>query len=296
MSRFSKIKNPTFKDYKRLGIVLTAFVVSATAVAIWKRAFKWGVRRGSKNIKEQLGIFQFDEKRDIDAVAIDVAKDTAKNLANISPVGKVIVTAAEKMADKIVPDGYNWYREPWNDQLLDFVMNATEGIPSIAAAMWNVTKLDNFVEEVTKGDIKHNEELADKIVSDGLTAIEFALDMGTTLTKTPLATPWQEFAKPFLRDSRIKIIREVQFGDVEDPQEFSQRVFDLFEKRSELNQKSKSERLDDDEQQDLSILDKFAGKANTAAAKARDAESESTRSAAFSQIEIMLELVEKMTE
>jgi len=294
LSRYNKIKNPTLNDRKRLWAALSAVVVSAALVAIWKKSFKWGVRFGSKKVKEQLGIFQFDEKKDIETVVTEIGKDTAKNLVNVSPAGKIIVAVGEKIANRVAPDGYNWNREPWTDPMLDFVVNARDGIAAIADSTFDVTRLDNFVEDITPEDIKFNEELAEEIAGDFMEAIEFTLDMGTTLLKTPVKAPLQEFVKPVFRDSQIKIIREVGFSDVDDPQEFSQRVFDLYERRSELRQKSKTERLSDQEQRDLKWLDKFATKSNSAADSARDAETESMRHILFGQMETLLDLTESV--
>lgn len=289
ISRWSKSPKK-FNDGKRLWYAIVSVMASALAVAMWKRSFKWGIRFGSKKVKEQLGIFQFDEEREISEVSKDLAVDASKNLVRLSPFGQLVVFMAEKSARAITPDGYNWRREPWTDPLLDFSVRAGELVATFAEATYDLTLLDNFVEEVTQDDIDFNDALVTKIIDDWVQLAIFTMEMGSTIGKVPLTAPTQEFVKPVLRDSQIKIIREVGFDDVDDPQEFSQRIFDLYELRSDL--KKKQTRLSKGEQRAVNILDSFARQADKLAGNAKEMTSESLRKAQFRSFELGLNSVE----
>ncbi len=302
VSRYSKSAK-TFKDARKLWSVFAGVTASAVAVAMWKKAWKWGIRFGSKKVKEQLGIFQFDEDKDVKEVSVEVAKSAAKNLVNLSPLGKVVNVIADDVANAITPDGYNWNREPWDDPMLDFILRVGETAASIGESVADIGKLNNFADESENvsrrekaGDVKFNEQLADDILDDWIRTATLILDMGTTLARVPVLAPSQEFIKPILKDSKIRIIREVTFGDVDDPQDFSQRVFDLYERRSDIRAKSKTKRLSKEEEQNLGDLDKFVAQINKATDIIRESNTDTARKFRFAQVERLITTTENRTK
>ena len=232
-----------------------------------------------------------------------MGKSAVKNIVNLNPLGKVVNAIAEDVANAITPDGYNWNREPWDDPMLDFIVRVGEAAASVGASVSDIALLNNFVDESEsllrrekQKDIEFNQAIADKIIDDWIRTGILLLDMGTTLTKTPVLAPSQEFVKPFLRNSRIKIIREVTFGDVEDPQAFSQRVFDLHEQRSDLRKKAKTQRLSKEDERRLGDLDKFVSNMNALTDKIQESDTSDGRALRFLQAERLLATTENRTK
>ena len=266
---------------------------SMAAVAIWKRALKWGLGAGATTILGALGYFQFKEPKDTKETVKDIAKDTAKNISSLNPFTKILATATEIAVDKWIGDDYPWNRDPVENPAMD-ILNSGFELGEVSGQVLYDTKLwDEFVEENNKADREHNRKIAKKLADDFITALESSYNIGSTLTGLPIQAPAQELLSPFFQKSDITIIREVSFGDVDDPQVFSERVYKLFEDRKEIKKKAKSTRLARTEERKLAILDKFAKTMNKQAAVLREEGDLKRRTKRFKSLERQMLLVEK---
>lgn len=271
----------TRADKLALTGAIMAVVVSATAVAIWKRAFKWARETAAKTALAAFGVFGFRDKKQADEIASTVASDTFKNLARLNKVGKFAVDFAEQAAATFTGDGYNWNRETFELPILDVLQSGSEAGVALTQSIVDLGKLDEFVEEVTTLDKAFNEQLEKEIASDMRNAIGSSFEFGVRISGVPLLAPFQEFIKPFLRDSRIKLIREITFDDVEKPNEYAQRIHDIFEERTELNRKAKSKRLTSEGDSLQKALNVFVSKANRAADIIKQTPDQEARKRAF---------------
>jgi hypothetical protein len=282
------------KDAKKLLKVFGALGASATAVAMWKKGFKWAKNTGIKEIKEAFGIFSFDEREDIktwEEKADEVLVDSAKNIGKLSTAGKFIVQGAEIAADQVKGEGYNWNREVLDNPALDM---AKEGIDAGLAwpnAIASLGKLDEFVQgdDLTQSDIEFNEQLLKDVVSSWVKAVKATASAGAKIAKMPVVAPFQEWIAPALRESKIKVIREVTFGDVESPKEFATKVALLYEKRKDLAKKSKDKRLSRDEEDMLAILNSFTQIADATALRASNEPDQELRKIEFENFELSME-------
>jgi hypothetical protein len=286
-------KSPkTATDKLKLTKDLSSVVTSAFAVAVWKNGLKWAIRGGIASTLAAFGIFTFDDKRERDNLAVEIGKDTISNTLAVSRIGKFLVSIGERVANRLSGDGYNWNRDTFQVPILDVLESGVDTVASVANAMSNIGLIDEFVDPKTKKDKEQNKKFEDKIVNDAEDAIRSSYDFGVRITGSPFLAPVQEFLRPALVDSEIKIIREVTFGDIDSPQEFSERVFNLFERKTELIRKSKKKRLTRQEDQMLSILEKFTSKMNTSAETIKQTESQSQRRLRFRLLEGNIKTVE----
>ena len=274
-----------------LGFKLGSVATSHLAVALWKRGLKWAIGTGWAVTLAGLGIFKFTEPADKKETLANIGKDTVRGIAGTNPVTKVLATAAEIAADKIAGNNYPWGRDPVENPVIEVINSGAAATVNVTQTFANIGLLDEFVEEVTRDDIAHNEKLAKKIAVDFTRAIKASWDFGTTITGAPIQAPVQEFIAPLFRDTDIKIIREVTFGDVDNPQEFSEGVFDLYEQRAELRKKEKTKRLSAVEDKKLDILDNFVMRMNTGADILRQTEEHRIRKARFSAVELTVKAV-----
>jgi hypothetical protein len=267
-------------------------IESAVAVAVWKNGLKWAIRSGATAILAAFGIFKFDDKAERENLAVKIAKDSGKNLLKLNKIGKFAVSIGERIADSVSGDGYNWNRNTFDLPIIDVLQTGVDTSVALTQAIVDAGLVDEFVEEITKPDKEFNKQLEDKLFGDLEKAIRSSYDFGVRISGAPLLAPIQEFLRPALADSNIKIIREVTFGDVDSPQEFSERVFELFELRTELNRKSKKKRLTRDEDQALSVLDRFVSKMNSSADILKTTESQQSRRLRFTLLESNISTVE----
>ncbi len=255
----------TVADKKALTSDLMSVAASATAVAIWKRAFKWAVATGATAALAAFGVFKFKDKKEKDEIASTLAKDTFKNIIRLNKMGKFIVDFSEQAANTWTGDGYNWNRETFELPIMDVLQSGGEAGVALTQSIVDVGKLDEFVEEVTTLDRDFNEQLADSIAKDMSNAIGSSFEFGARITGIPVLAPFQEFIKPFLQTTKIKLIREITFDDMENPNAYAQRIHDIFEERSELRKQSKTKRLTSAGDGLMKTLDVFASRANNAA-------------------------------
>lgn len=282
----------TLADKKELTKDIGSVVTSAFAVAVWKKGLKWAIATGATATLAALGIFKFDDKKARENLPEEIAKDTGKNILRLTKTGKFAVRIGELIADKIAGEGYNWNRNAFDLPIIDVLETGVDAVAMVSQVIVDSGLLDEFVEEVTQEDIAFNEQLMAKLQADIEKAIRSSYDFGVRITGKPFLAPVQEFLRPLLVDSKIKLIREVTFGDVESPKKFSERVFNLYEKRAELRDKSKKKRLTREEELTLSALDRFATQANKLADIAKETSSPELRKLRFSMFEIIMSTVE----
>jgi hypothetical protein len=283
-------------DKKELSKDIGSVILSAFSVAVWKKALKWAVVTGATATLAALGIFKFDDKRARENLPKEVAKDTTKNIVKLTKGGKFAVRIGELIADRITGDGYNWNRNTFDFPAIDVLESGVDAVAAVSQVLIDSGLLDEFVEETTKEDKAFNEQLIIKIQTDVEKAIRSSYDFGVRITGMPLLAPVQEFLRPVLADSKIKIIREVTFGDVDSPKKFSERVFKLYEKRNELRKKSKKKRLAREEEIQLATLDRFATQANKLADIAKETSDPELRKVRFSMFEIIMTTAEERTK
>lgn len=282
----------TLTDKKELVEDFGSVAVSAFSVAVWKRGLKWAIGTAATAVLAAFGIFKFDDKRERKSLLEDVAKDTPKNLIKLSKMGKFAVEIGERIADSITGEGYNWNRNSFDNPVLDVLQSGADTVVAISQVIADSGLTDEFVEEITSADKEFNKQLEEKILNDIEKAMRSSFEFGVRITGQPLLAPVQEFLRPVLADSKIKIIKEVTFNDVESPQIFSERVFTLFEKRTELRSKSKKKRLTREEESNLKTLDTFANRANKLADHVRETEDPELRRLSFSIFELTISSVE----
>lgn len=286
-------KSPkTLSDKKELVEDVGSVVISAFSVAVWKKGLKWAIKGGIAGTLAAFGIFTFDDRSQRENLKTEVIKDTGKNLLRLSKIGKFAVRIGELIADKVAGEGYNWNRNTFDLPVIDVLETGVDAITDFARVIDDAGLTDEFVEEITRADKEFNEQLEEKILSDAEKLIRSSFEFGVRITGQPFLAPVQEFLRPALVDSSIKIIREVTFGDVESPQKFSERVFALFELRKELNAKSKKTRLTRNEDQILETLNRFTQKANSQADILKETSDQKLRVLRFGLFESNLSNVE----
>lgn len=287
------LKSPkTLADKKAFAKDFGSVVASAFAVAVWKKSLKWAIATGATAMLAALGIFKFDDRKARQKLPKEIAIDTGKNILRLTKTGKFAVRIAELVADRITGEGYNWNRNTFDTPIIDVLETGVDTAVAIAQVIADSGLLDEFVEEATSADKEFNEQLMTKLQTDIEKAIKSSFEFGVRITGKPFLAPVQEFLRPLLADSKIKIIREVTFGDVESPKEFSERVFAIFEKRKELRTKSKTKRLSAKEESTLAILDNFANKANRLSEIVKEIESPELRRLRFSLFELTISSAE----
>ena len=286
----------TMADKRNLANGIGSVVVSAFSVAVAKKGLKWAIRTTATTALTALGIFTFDDKRERESLPVEIAKDTAKNIISLSKLGKFAVEITERIADSVSGDGYNWNRNSFNNPVLDVLQTGADAVVAVTQAVVDSGLLDEFVEEATQADKDFNKQLEDRIINDVKKAFKTSYEFGVRITGQPLLAPVQEFLRPVMVDSEIKIIKEVTYGDVESPQKFSERVFSLFEYRKELNTKSKKQRLSNNEDLVLRSLNQFAEKVNSIADIIKETPDPEERSLRFSLIESYIDTIENKIE
>lgn len=290
-------KSPkSLSDKRELVEDVGSVITSAFSVAVWKKGLKWAIRGGITAILAAFGIFKFDDRKERENLLVEIGKDTGKNILKLSKIGKFAVRIGELSADRVSGEGYNWNRNTFDLPVIDVLETGVDSVVAITQVIADAGLTDEFVEEITRADKEFNEQLEEKLLNDIEKAIRSSYDFGVRITGQPLLAPVQEFLRPLLADSKIKIIKEVTFGDVESPQQFSERVFALFEKRTELRSKSKTKRLTRAEEVSLGTLDRFASQANKLTDIVKEIEDPKLRRLRFSLFEIRLGLVENKLE
>ena len=282
----------TLADKKELTEDIGSVVVSAFSVAVWKRGLRWAIGTSITSILAAFGIFRFDDKKERESLSSNIAKDTAKNLVRLTKTGKFAVEIGERIANSVSGEGYNWNRNSFDNPVLDVLQTGADAIVSISQAIADAGLTDEFVEEITSRDREFNKQLEEKLLRDFEKAIRSSFEFGVRITGQPFLAPVQEFLRPVLVDSKIPIIKEVTFSDVDSPQKFSERVFALYEKRTELRIKSKKTRLSGDEERTLRLLNRFAEKANKLTNIVKEEENPSLRKLRFSSFELSISTVE----
>lgn len=289
------IKSPkSVKDTKKLLKAFGALGASATAVAMWKKGFKWAKNTGIKKIKEAFGIFSFDEREDIktwEDRADEVLVNSAKNIGKLSTGGKFLVQAAEIAADQVRGEGWNWNRDVLDNPALEMAEEGVDAGLAWPSAIASLGKLDEFVtgDDLTETDIKFNKQLLKDVVSSWVKAVKATASAGVKIAKMPVIAPYQEWIAPALRDTKIKVIREVTYGDVEDPRLFATKVAKLYEQRKELSKRSKSKRLDRDGEEILAILNSFESTADATALRASMESNQVLRKDEFEKLELIID-------
>ena len=259
---------------------IAAVGASLTAVALWKRGLKWSIKTGENGLLKLMGVYKFAEPKEIKETVKDIAVDTAKGISSLNPVTKVLATGisslnpvtkvlatiAEAAADKAAGNDYPWGRKPVENPVIDTLNSGANAISGWLNLIIDISLIDEYVFDsdisTIVGDKKHNKMLMNRAIDDVENTIKSSWDFGTTIAGVPLQAPIQEWIAPLFRESKIAIIREITFGDVENPQKFSEGVFKLFERRDELNSKSKTKRLTPTEESVLSIVSNFTSKMN----------------------------------
>ena len=283
----------TLTDKKALTEDFGSVVAAAFSVAVWKNGLRWAIGKGAIAALAAVGIFKYKDP-DKDSVSRQLGEDTLKNVISLNKFGRIAIKIGEFVADELTGEGYNWNRNSFQNPIPEILEAGKETIGSIAVAIQDTGLMDEFITEVTsKADEEFNEQLAKRISDDVLKAIRSSFDFGARISGTPILAPMQEFLSPLLQDSKIPIIREVTFGDVESPKDFSDRVFTLYEKRKELMKKSKTKRLSTDEERALSRLDDFTEAASKTTEIVREISDPDQRRLRFSLFDIKLRMTEE---
>jgi hypothetical protein len=290
LSEYAK-SSRTLPDKKTLTQKLGAVIVANFAVAIWKNGFKWAVRAGIASVLAAFGIHKYYDKKK-DSIGKKMAKDGAKNVLRLNKFGKFAVDISERIAESVTGEGYNWNRNTYDVPILDTLQTGAEATAAVAKVITDMGYLDNFVEEITNEDKKFNEQLFDTMYADIEKAIRASFEFGVRIKGVPILAPVQEFLRPALQNSKIKIIREVTYGDVDNPTDFSDRVFSLYEKRKELNKKAKTEKLSSSEARNLRILNDFTNRSAKIADRVMEISDQETRKMHFEMLELGMSLIE----
>jgi hypothetical protein len=282
----------TLADKEELTKDIGSVVLSAFSVAAWKKGLKWAIGTGIASTLAAFGIFKFDDKKERESLPTEIGEDTVKNIVRLSKLGKFAVEIGERIANSIAGDGYNWNRNSFDAPILDVLQTGADATVAISQAIADAGLTDEFVEEITSADKEFNKQLEEKLLNDIEKAIKSSFEFGVRITGQPFLAPVQEWLRPLLADSKIKIIKEVTFADVESPHQFSERVFALFEKRTELRSKSKTKRLTREEEASLKTLDSFSAKANKLADIVKEIEDPALRRLRFSLFEVSISSAE----
>jgi hypothetical protein len=279
-------------DKRELTEDLGAVITSAFSVAVWKRGLKWAIGTGATAALAAFGVFKFKDPEEKNLYQT-LRDDTAKNVVRMNKFGKFAVDIGERIA-AAVTEGYNWNRNSFENPILDVLGTGTEAIVSISQVISDAGLHDEFVTEVTsRADEEWNEETADRIAKHIRNALESSFDFGARITGTPIVAPVQEFVRPLIRDSKIPLLNEVTFGDVESPQQFSERVFALYEKRKELDKDSKKRRLTSEEERTLDRLNRFVEAANKTNNVVRELSEPNQRRLRFRMFELKIRMTEE---
>jgi hypothetical protein len=256
----------TASDKAILFKTFTALGIAGTAVAVWKNKWRWAKDTAYRETKESVGIFSFDEDRDMRTVEEEIrtlVRDAAKNIGQLSTMGKYMILAGEIAADRIFGDGFNWNREVVQNPALELMGDSLDALVfKWPQAIKDAQLADEFVKgtpdnPLTPDDMKFNQQILDKMVQSWGAALRSTLNVGVRLAHIPAVAPYQEWIKPALRGTKIKIIREVTFSDMDDPRPFAEDVARLYELRSLLTKRSKEKRLKRSEENALSMLNSF---------------------------------------
>lgn len=299
-NNFAKSKK-TPEDIAQLAKVFGSIGVSALAVSLWKKGFRWARKTGIRKLKEGIfGTFSFDEDAELKSsedIMDELLSDTIRNIGNVSTALMVVMQAAEIVANQIKGDGYNWNREILDNPALEMAQN---GIVELATtwgkAIAAVSNLDEFVvgtedKPLTQRDIDFNERIRNELVTSLANVTRTTLDVGVRIAKIPVMAPFQEWIKPALRESRIKIIREVTFEDMKDPREFANVVARLYALETQLTKDAKDRRLSDDEELTLALTRGFRSLADATADKIKNISDPGDRKDEFESFVIRMESI-----
>ena len=288
-------------DYAKLSKVFGAIGVSALAVAIWKREFRWARNTGLRKAKDGvLGTFTFDESSELKTAEDHMDELTVGFVKNISAISTplwIISQVAETIADQIWGEGYNWNREILDNPALEL---AQKGIYELAIswgkAIAALGNLDEFViatedRPLTQKDIEFNERLRNELFTSLGNVTRTTLDVGVRIAKIPVVAPYQEWIKPILRESRIKIIREVTPQDMDNPRDFATTVAQLYAVEAKLTKDSEDRRLTDDEDMVLVLTRGFKTYADQMANKIKNISDEEDRKAEFDGFQTQMESI-----
>jgi len=285
------VKKQNAQTTTALAQTTAAVATSAFSVAVWKRAFKWGTATGATAFLAALGIFTYKEKKAAEQIASDLAKDTAKNLVGLSTYGKFVTSIAERTADAITGDGYNWNRETFDSPVIETLEQGAGAAINIGKTVFNISRLDDFiVDPKNPKEEQFNQALADEIVKDWTQAMRSSYNFGVRVTGAPLLAPTQEFINPLLKRHKIPLIRELSFENSDKPKEYAQRVFDLYDLRARL--KSQKTFPTANEQQAISNLDRFVKAATQKATAIREEESIERQRQHLDELELNMDVFE----
>jgi hypothetical protein len=290
---FNKGKIGKVEYANQLASVAEAFA-AATAV---KKGLKYALSTAATAILAGFGIFQFTDKKEADEVVTELAKDTAKSIAGANPLTRALWTVGEGAVDVVLGENYNFGRDPVEDPITNIINEAVGAFKDDVEAASDLANLSEMViDPKTRKDKDFNQTLLQKAIDSSADAIKATWNVGVVITGAPLLAPGQELVSPFFRTSKIPIIREVTFGDVEDPQLFSREVHDLFERRKELTKESKKRRLSRDEDRALDLLDSFANSMNDSAKGLKQIGEHRKRKLRFKLLEKRTALTKKRLE
>lgn len=297
---FAKSKK-TPADFAQLAKVYGAIGASALAVSLWKKGFRWARNTGIRKIKDGIfGTFTFDETEELktsEDIMDELFADTVKNVGNISTLLMVVMQAAEIVGDQIKGDGYNWNREILDNPALEMAQNGlVELATTWGKAIAAVGKLDEFVvatedRPLSQKDIEFNERIRNELITALANVTRTTMDVGVRIAKIPVVAPFQEWIKPALRESRIKIIREVTPKDMADPREFANVVARLYALESQLAKDSEGRRLTDDEETTLVLTRGFKSLADATANQIKNISDQEDRQQAFDSFVIRMESI-----
>jgi len=290
----------TPKDFAKLGKVFGSLGVSALMVAMWKNGFRWARKENVRKHKEMFGQFSFDEDEELKTTEDrmnEIAIDSLKNIGSISTPLKVLMEAMDIVGGRIWGDGYNWNREILDNPALELAQKGTvELMTTLGNMIATEVKEGNFVigtedEPLTQKDIDFNAKLQKERLDAWADLIRMTLDLGVRIAKIPVIAPFQEWIKPALRESRIKIIREVTPKDMPEPREFANTVARLYALESQLAKDSKKRRLTDDEETTLALTRGFKSLADATANQIKDISDQEDRKQAFDSFVIRMESI-----
>jgi hypothetical protein len=302
INQYSKSEK-TLADQAQLLASLGGVAIAALGVAVWKNKWRWSKDSAIKEVQESMGIYSFDEKRDLRTAEEELNKvliDMGKNIGQLSLLGKFMVKAGEIAAEQIFGYGYNWNRNVFDNPAYELVQESGALIVNWSELLKDTTtylKSKSALEEIalnTDDRIlaeKFHEQAWEDARSSFVDAAKTTLSVGVRLAQIPAVAPYQEWIKPAMRGTRIKIIRELTPNDLKNPNEFAESVAMLYELRKRMKAMDRAPTAA--EKQQISAMDTLVKKLNQKAEEIKNISDPRQRQLEFRLLKIELDSIMK---
>jgi hypothetical protein len=190
------------------------------------------------------------------------------------------------VGDRLTGEGMNWNRDMFQNPAMELLRDARETLvfdwTRMARKTWAF--LTPPAGELSAEYQEWQQEAFNEMVDSWRTAISSTLSIGVRLAHQPYVAPYQEWIAPALRETQIKIIREVTPKDMENPRDFANQVARIYEVRQKLQSKSKDKFLNEQEERILSLTNSYVSRMNRMADKLKDVSDPSLRQMYFRQV------------